>query len=171
MCRTRRFRALADPEDPASLAQWLYSLARAECRRHQPVPPADADESPARLGLAAADARLVSWNAAMSLTDAEFEALDLACRHYVDLAQVLGLPAGEAADLLDRARQNLERALGAEILAGRRPACPDRDAVLADTGLAGTGLAGTGLAGTGLAGTGLAGTGLAGTGLAGPQGP
>src|SRR5690348_14041424 len=90
---------LADPEDPASLAPWLYSLARAECRRHQPVPPADADESPARLGLAAADARLVSWNAAMSLTDAEFEALDLACRHYVDLAQVLGLPAGEADDL------------------------------------------------------------------------
>ena len=106
---------LADPEDPASLAPWLYSLARAECRRHQPVPPADADESPARLGLAAADARLVSWNAAMSLTDAEFEALDLACRHYVDLAQVLGLPAGEADDLLDRARQNLERALGAAI--------------------------------------------------------
>jgi hypothetical protein len=31
----------------------------------------------------------------------------------------------------DRARQNLERALSAEILAGRRPACPDRDAILA----------------------------------------
>src|SRR5712671_4255410 len=41
---------LADPEDPASLGPWLYSLARAECRRHQAVSPADADESPARLG-------------------------------------------------------------------------------------------------------------------------
>ena len=142
---------LADPEDPSSLGPWLYSLARAECRRHQAVTAADADESPARLGLPAADARLMSWYAAMSLEAAEFEALDLACRHYVDLAQVLGLPAADAEALLDRARQNLERALGAEILAGRGLACPDRDAMLAGTGLAGTGLAGTGLAGTGLA--------------------
>jgi DNA-directed RNA polymerase specialized sigma24 family protein len=125
---------LADPEDPASLGPWLYSLARAECRRHQAVSPADADESPARLGLPAADARRMSWNAAMSLTDVEFEALDLACRHYVDLALVLGLPAGEADGLLDRARQKLERALGAQILASRGPACPGRDALLADSG-------------------------------------
>ena len=69
---------------------------------------ADADESPGRLGLHAADARLMAWHAAMSLTRVEFEALDLACRHYVDLALVLGLPAGEAAALLDRARQNLD---------------------------------------------------------------
>src|SRR6266702_1597232 len=59
---------------------------------------------------------------ATSLGAGEFEALELACRHYVDLGQVLGLPAGEAEDLLDRARQNLERALGAEVLAGRGPA-------------------------------------------------
>ncbi len=137
---------LADPEDPASLGPWLYSLARAECRRHQAVSPADADESPAWLGLPAADARLMSWNAAMSLTDVEFEALDLACRHYVDLALVLGLPAGEADGLLDRARQNLERALGAQILASRGPACPSRDALLADSGLADSGLADSGLA-------------------------
>jgi DNA-directed RNA polymerase specialized sigma24 family protein len=132
---------LADPEDPASLGPWLYSLARAECRRHQAVSPADADESPAWLGLPAADARLMSWNAAMSLAEVEFEALDLACRHYVDLALVLGLPAGEADGLLDRARQNLERALGAQILASRGPACPSRDALLADSGLADSGLA------------------------------
>ena len=128
---------LADPEDPASLGPWLYSLARAECRRHQAVSPADADESPARLGRPAGDARLMSWNAAMSLTDVEFEALDLACRHYVDLGQGLGLPAGEADGLLDRARQNLERALGAQVLASRGSACPGRDALLADCGLAG----------------------------------
>ncbi len=138
---------LADPEDPESLGPWLYSLARAECRRHQAVAAADADESPARQGLPAADARLMSWNAAMSLDAAEFEALDLACRHYVDLGQVLGLPAADAEDLLDRARQNLERALGAEILAGRGPACPGRDAVLATAGLAAAGLASAGLAG------------------------
>jgi DNA-directed RNA polymerase specialized sigma24 family protein len=133
---------LADPEDPESLGPWLYSLARAECRRHQAEPPAGADESPARLGLPAADARLMSWNAAMSLEAAEFEVLDLACRHYVDLGQVLGLPGAAAEDLLDRARQHLERALGAEILASRGPACRDRDALLADMGLGGPGLAG-----------------------------
>jgi DNA-directed RNA polymerase specialized sigma24 family protein len=130
---------LADPEDPESLGPWLYSLARAECRRHQAVPAAGADESPARLDLPAGDARLMSWNAAMSLQADEFEALDLACRHYVDLGQVLGLPAAAAEDLLDRARQQLERALGAEILTRRGPACRDRDAMLADAGLAGPG--------------------------------
>jgi DNA-directed RNA polymerase specialized sigma24 family protein len=130
---------LADPEDPESLGPWLYSLARAECRRHQAVPPADADESPVRQGLPASDARLMSWHAAMGLEATEFEALDLACRHYVDLALVLGLPAGEADDLLDRARQNLERSLGAEILAGRGPACPGREAALAGPVLAGSG--------------------------------
>jgi hypothetical protein len=77
----------------------------------------------------------MSWNAAMSLEAAEFEALDLACRHYVDLGQVLGLSATAAEDLLDQARQHLERALGAEILASRGPACPDRDALLAGLGL------------------------------------
>jgi DNA-directed RNA polymerase specialized sigma24 family protein len=130
---------LADPEDPESLGPWLYSLARAECRRHQAVLPAGADESPARLDLPVGDARLMSWNAAMSLEADEFEALDLACRHYVDLGQVLGLPAAAAEDLLDRARQHLERALGAEILTRRGPACPARDAMLAGTVLAGTG--------------------------------
>ena len=121
---------LADPEDPESLGPWLYSLARAECRRHQAVPADEADESPDWLGLPAADARLMSWHAAMSLDAAEFEALDLACRHYVDLGQVLGLPAAVCEDLLARARQNLERALGAEILAGRGPACLDREVIL-----------------------------------------
>ena len=135
---------LADPEDPESLGPWLYSLARAECRRHQAVPPSDADESPARQGLPGSDARLMSWHAAMGLAATEFEALDLACRHYVDLALVLGLPAGEADGLLDRARQNLERSLGAEILVGRAPACPGREAVLAGSVLAGSVLAGSG---------------------------
>src|SRR6266487_4119294 len=109
----------------------LYSLARAECGRHRPVPATDADEAPVCLGRNDADNRLVAWNAAMSLEPAEFEALELGTRHEVDLGQVLGLPAGEAQALLTRATLNLERALGAEVLARRGHPCPDRAEVLA----------------------------------------
>ena len=109
----------------------LYSLARAECGRHRAVPAADADEAPVCLGRNDADNRLVAWNAAMSLEPAEFEALELGTRHQVDLGEVLGLTADQAQALLARARQNLERALGAEVLARRGHPCPDRAEVLA----------------------------------------
>jgi DNA-directed RNA polymerase specialized sigma24 family protein len=109
----------------------LYSLARAECGRHRAVPAADAGEAPVCLGRNDADNRLVAWNAAMSLEPAEFEALELSTRHTADLGQVLGLPADQAQALLARARQNLERALGAEVLARRGHPCPDRAEVLA----------------------------------------
>src|SRR6266699_1061941 len=120
---------LAAPADAAGAR--LYSLARAECGRHRPVPATDADEAPVCLGRNDADNRLVAWNAAMSLDPAEFEALELSARHTVDLGQVLGLPADQAQALLARARQNLERALGAEVLARRGHPCPDRAEVLA----------------------------------------
>jgi hypothetical protein len=109
----------------------LYSLARAECGQHHPAPAADADEAPVCLGRNDADNRLVAWNAAMSLEPAEFEALELDTRHEVDLGQVLGLPAGQVQELLAGARRNLERALGAEVLARRGHPCPDRAEVLA----------------------------------------
>jgi hypothetical protein len=109
----------------------LYSLARAACGQHRAIPAADADEAPVCLGRNDADNRLVAWNAAMSLEPAEFEALELGTRHEVDLGQVLGLPAGEAQALLTRATLNLERALGAEVLARRGHPCPDRAEVLA----------------------------------------
>jgi len=73
-----------------------------------------------------AEARLVAWRAATSIAADEFEVLELTCRHEVDLGLVLGLPAVDAQVLLDRGKQNLERALGAEILATRgRQACSD----------------------------------------------
>ena len=110
----------------------LYSLARAACGQHRAVPAADADEAPVGRGRNDADNRLMAWNAAMSLEPAEFEALELGTRHEVDLGQVLGLPAGQAQALLTRAALNLERALGAEVLARRgHSPCPDRAEVLA----------------------------------------
>jgi hypothetical protein len=104
----------------------LYSLARATCGQHRAVPAADADEAPVCPGRNDADNRLVAWNAATSLEPAEFEALELGTRHEVDLGQVVGLPAGETQAPLTRAQLNLERALGAEVLARRGLPCPDR---------------------------------------------
>jgi DNA-directed RNA polymerase specialized sigma24 family protein len=117
---------LADAE---LLEPWLYSLARAECRRRRPV--AQADEPPARPSQPDAEARLVAWNAALSLAPAEREVLDLACRHEVDLSLVLGLPPLDVRTLLSGARLSLQQALGTEILISTGSHdCPDRAAVL-----------------------------------------
>ncbi len=68
----------------------------------------------------------------MSMDADQLEALDLFCRHDIDLGLVLGLDADAARALVDQARQELERALGAEILASRGShACPDRAEVMA----------------------------------------
>jgi len=123
--------------DTRALTSWLYALARAECGRRGPVTAAEADVPPARPSQPDADSRLVAWNAVASMDAAEAEVLELACRHDVDLGMVLGLPGPDARVLLDRARQDLERALGAEIVVSRgNHACPDRAAVL--RGWAGT---------------------------------
>lgn len=123
---TANIARLADAE---LLGPWLYSLARAECRRRRPV--AQADEPPARPNQADAEARLVAWNAALSLAPAEREALDLACRHQVDLSLVLGLPPEDVRVLLSRARLSLQQALGTEILiASGSHDCPDRTEVM-----------------------------------------
>lgn len=123
--------------EPANLSSWLYALAHVECRRRRPVLPGDADEPPARPSQQDADSRLMAWNAVTSMDAAEVEALDLVSRHDVDLGLVLGLSGPDARALLDRARQDLERALGAEILVSRGShACPDRVQVM--RGWAGT---------------------------------
>ncbi len=117
--------------DPGLLVPWLYSLARAECRGRRAVEPPLADEAPARSGQAKPGSRLMAWDAATSLESSELEALDLFCRHDVDLGLVLGLPAEDVQALLNRARQHLAQALGAEILVSRPShACPDRAGVM-----------------------------------------
>lgn len=123
--------------DPQLLGPWLYALARAECRRRRAVQPSLADEPPARPSQRDADSRLMAWNAVTSMAADEQEALDLTCRHDVDLGLVFGCPAEDAEALLIRSRQNLERALGAEILISRgSQACPDRAEMM--SGWAGT---------------------------------
>ena len=112
------------------LGLWLYSLARAECLRREAVPASDADEPVALPNTDDADSRLMAWKAVTSMPADEVEALELDSRHDVDLRLVLGLSAAEVQALLDRARRDLERALGAEILIGKSHACPDRAALL-----------------------------------------
>jgi DNA-directed RNA polymerase specialized sigma24 family protein len=112
------------------LGLWLYSLARAECLRREAVPASAADEPVALPNTDDADSRLMAWKAVTAMPADEVEALDLDSRHDVDLRLVLGLSAAEAQALLDRARRDLERALGAEILIRKSDACPDRAAVL-----------------------------------------
>ena len=112
------------------LGLWLYSLARAECLRREAVPAADADEPVAPPNADDADSRLMAWKAVTSMPADEVEALELDSRHDVDLRLVLGLSAAEVQALLDRARRDLERALGAEILIRKSHACPDRAALL-----------------------------------------
>ncbi len=72
----------------------------------------------------------MAWNAAMSIEPDELEALELALRHDMDLSLVLGLPPAPAEELLDRAKQNLERGLGAEVLIRRNYDCPARAEVM-----------------------------------------
>src|SRR5580693_4184370 len=112
------------------LGLWLYSLARAECLRREAVPASDADEPAALPNTDDADSRLMAWNAVTSMPADEVEALELDSRHDVDLRLVLGLSAAEVQALLDRARRDLERTLGAEILVRKSHACPDRAALL-----------------------------------------
>jgi DNA-directed RNA polymerase specialized sigma24 family protein len=117
--------------DPESLSSWLYALARAECRRRRPVPAAEADEPPARPSQPDADSRLLTWNAVTCMDPAAAEVLELACRHDVALGMVLGVSDPDARGLLGQARQDLARALGAEIVVSRAShACPDRAEVL-----------------------------------------
>jgi DNA-directed RNA polymerase specialized sigma24 family protein len=113
------------------LGSWLYCLARAECRLRAAVPGRDADEPAVRPGRDDADSRLMAWRAVTSLDVDELEALELDCRHQVDLGLILGLPPADVDVLLGQARGSLERALTAEIVVARSHGCPDRAVVLA----------------------------------------
>ncbi|PRX97860.1 hypothetical protein [Allonocardiopsis opalescens] len=122
--------------DPSLFRPWLYAIARAESLRHRapvgepgdiPVASPDQDD---------VDLRVLAWNTADTLTAPEREAIELTTRHALEpigVAAVLGIPAREAQALLRRARENLERALTAEILARKGDdGCAERAGLLAD---------------------------------------
>jgi len=137
--------------DPRKLRPWLYAVARNECQLRldgtepgqaeaedldDPQAGQYADPPYADIGTAADQAELREFvRAALDgLNPAEREVIELDLRHDLqgaDLAAVLGVPRKQAHDLAARARDRLEEALGALLVAraGRR-GCPDLDMLL-----------------------------------------
>ena len=129
--------------DPRKLRPWLYAVARNEChRRLRAAEEAGLDEA-AEVADPSADAGASAERAELrrlvraaldGLNPGEREVIELGLRHDLqgaDLAAVLGVPRNQAHALASRARGQLEKALGALLVArtGRR-ACPELDLLL-----------------------------------------
>jgi RNA polymerase sigma factor (sigma-70 family) len=131
--------------DPSKLRPWLYAVARNECLRQlragdATAPLDEAAEVPnesADLGSAAEQEELRRFviDAINGLNPGARDVIELSLRHDLngdDLADALGVPRNHAHALLSRARSQLERSLGALVVARTgRQACPALDAVLA----------------------------------------
>jgi RNA polymerase sigma factor (sigma-70 family) len=116
--------------DPERLRSWLYAIARNEClrilrRRGRQVPLDEAGQvsappSDPGAALNAADAQELVRAAAEGLNPGDREVLELAMRHELAAAEVgaaLGVSVAHAHARLSRARAQLERALGALLVA------------------------------------------------------
>jgi RNA polymerase sigma factor (sigma-70 family) len=135
--------------DPSKLRPWLYAVARNECHRKlrsrevaaeigdtaDPMYAVDAADEP---GLSAQQAELRELvRAAISgLNPQDREVIELNLRHELDgtdLVAALGVSRSHAHAMASRARAQLEKALGALLVArtGRR-GCPDLNDLLAD---------------------------------------
>ncbi|MGH6656107.1 MAG: RNA polymerase sigma factor [Actinocrinis sp.] len=130
--------------DPDRLRPWLYAVARNECLRRARGPvTVDLDQAgevnddavDVDAGLREADVRSLIWSAISGLNPGEREVFELNVRHELegaDLAAALGVPANHAHALLSRARGQLEKSLGALLVARTgRTDCPDLAAILA----------------------------------------
>ncbi|SRR6266851_855158 len=130
--------------DPGKLRSWLYAVARNECLRRRRAGTAlfaleDAADMPtetAEISAATeqADLRDLVRAAIDGLNPGEREVIELSLGHELDrdeLASALGVSRNHAHALLSRARGQLERSLGALIVARTgRSACADLDAML-----------------------------------------
>jgi RNA polymerase sigma factor (sigma-70 family) len=130
---------LGQLRDPERLRPWLYAVARSQAlrraRARQRVAPEeemidrpDTAAGPER-ATEQADLRELVWNAAAGLSERDRALLDLHLRQGLEgaeLGEAMGIPAGHAYVLLSRLRDQVERALGALLVArlGRRD-CPD----------------------------------------------
>jgi RNA polymerase sigma factor (sigma-70 family) len=132
--------------DPDRLRPWLYAVARNECHRRlraraRTVDLDEAgemtDEAAADVGYGAerADLRSLVRAAIAGLNPGEREVIELSLRHELDgpdLAGALGVPVNQAHALASRARGQLERSLGALLVArSGREECPELDEILA----------------------------------------
>ena len=130
--------------DPGKLRSWLYAVARNECLRRLRAGNAlsaleEAPDMPIQtsdIGIAAERAELQQLvrDAVDGLNQGERDVIELSLGHGLDgdeLADALGVSRNHAHAQLSRARSQLERSLGALIVARTgRQACPDLDAML-----------------------------------------
>ncbi len=131
--------------DPERLRAWLYAIARNECLRHLRLrrrsvsleaAAAVSDESvDLDAGPRQRELRALVQDAAAGLSPRDREVLELALRHDLDQAELsatLGVSQSHARALLSRARDQLERAVGAVLVArAGRKECPQLAALLA----------------------------------------
>jgi RNA polymerase sigma factor (sigma-70 family) len=136
---------LADLRDPDRLRPWLYAVARNECYRRlrgraRFVPLEEAgevsDTAATEPGGADQEAlRELVTSAVAGLNPGDREVIELSLRHDLngaDLADALGVPVNQAHALASRARAQLERSLGALLVArSGRQACAELDGILA----------------------------------------
>jgi RNA polymerase sigma factor (sigma-70 family) len=136
---------LRDLRDPARLRSWLYAVARNECLRRLQARAAtsaldDAPDVPAPSaapGIEAERAELQQLvrSAIDGLNPGDRDVIELSMGHELDgddLADALGVSRNHAHAALSRARGQLERSLGALIVARTgREACSELDGMLA----------------------------------------
>jgi RNA polymerase sigma factor (sigma-70 family) len=133
--------------DPEKLRPWLYAIVRSEClRRHRdsrrlaPLAAAgdviDVGADDLGAGAREEEIRELVWSAADALNPGEREVLELTVRHGLDgaeLADALNVSINAAHALASRARAQLERSLGALLVARTgTPACGELVELLGD---------------------------------------
>lgn len=136
---------LGDLRDPDRLRPWLYAVARNECYRRlrgqSRVASLDeandvSDTADVSSEAGRAELRELVTAALAGLNPGDRDIIELNLRHEVEgpeLAEALGVPLNQAHALASRARGQLERSLGALLVARTgRQACTELDAILAD---------------------------------------
>ena len=134
--------------DPSRLRPWLYAIVRSECLRRlkarKRVAFGDEDRLTAMADDAAtptevaerADLQQLVWDAAAGLAERDRAMLDLHLRHGLEgaeLGEAMGVSAANAYVMLNRLRAQVDRSLGALLVARRgREECAELDGILSD---------------------------------------
>jgi RNA polymerase sigma factor (sigma-70 family) len=135
---------LGQLRDPERLRPWLYAVARSQALRRvrarsRVAPEEEMTELPdpasgPEQAAERSDLRELVWNAAAGLSERDRALLDLHLRHGLEgaeLGQAMGVEPGHAYVLLSRLRDQVERSLGALLVARLgRDDCPDLAVIL-----------------------------------------
>ena len=125
-------RRVAQLRDPSKLRSWLFAIARNEAIRRgkkqaRAIPTDDdrfrnlaAPDDELDAGMSGDDAREIVWAAAAGLNERDRALLDLHLRQGLDgqeLAEAIGVTPSHAYVMMNRLRTQMERALGALLIA------------------------------------------------------